>query len=334
MRIERLLGWSGGSAASRMTGLVILTVGMGSIVSVAQTAAPASTASNAASGDASTSEASAPKTTTAANIPADCGATGVAGAAYGVAGASANPSATNTGPTGPVRVRSGVVAGMMLSKVNPVYPAEARKAGVQGVVIMHAIISKTGTIEDLKVISGPELLQQAAVDAVQRWTYSPYILDCKPVEVETSITVNFTFGGAKPVPPPPPPLEALHQSSEIDMLHEGTPPVVQSAPAESDDAGGAVKKVGGGVSAPVLVKQVEPQFSPEAKQNKIGGPVAVSLIVDEQGMPQKVHVSRGVGNGLDEKAVEAVKQYRFKPAMENGQPVAVYLYVEVNFEVF
>jgi len=277
MRIERLLGWSGGSAASRMTGLVILTVGMGSIVSVAQTAAPASTASNAASGDASTSEASAPKTTTAANIPADCGATGVAGAAYGVAGASANPSATNTGPTGPVRVRSGVVAGMMLSKVNPVYPAEARKAGVQGVVIMHAIISKTGTIEDLKVISGPELLQQAAVDAVQRWTYSPYILDCKPVEVETSITVNFTFGGAKPVPPPPPPLEVLHQSSEIDMQRDSPPPAVAQPPVTDQSGSSApklapmsvatddvVKKVGGGVSAPVLVKQVEPQFSPEA----------------------------------------------------------------------
>jgi TonB family protein len=224
---------------------------------------------------------------------------------------------------------------MMLSKVTPVYPMKARILGVQGSVIMHAIISKTGTIEDLKVISGPELLQQAAVDAVQRWTYRPYILDCKPVEVETSITVNFVFGGAKPEPPPPPPLEALLQSSVIDMQHDSPTPVVPShAPAESSDAGTGAKEVGGMVSQPVLVKRVVPQFSPEAKQRKLQGVVFVSIIVDEHGRPQNVHVTRGVGHGLDENAVEAVKQYRFKPAMKDGKPVAVFLNVEVNFEVF
>jgi protein TonB len=62
--------------------------------------------------------------------------------------------------------------------------------------------------------------------------------------------------------------------------------------------------------------------------------VTVSTIVDQHGIPQNVHVTRGVGHGLDEKAVEAVKKYRFKPAMENGKPVAVYLNVEVNFRIF
>jgi len=64
------------------------------------------------------------------------------------------------------------------------------------------------------------------------------------------------------------------------------------------------------------------------------GVVTVSLIVDQHGLPQNVKVLRGVGMGLDEKAVEAVKTYRFKPATENGKPVAVYLNVEVNFEIF
>jgi len=68
--------------------------------------------------------------------------------------------------------------------------------------------------------------------------------------------------------------------------------------------------------------------------DKIGGVVAISLIVDPQGMPQNVHVARGVGHGLDESAIEAVKQYRFKPAMLDGKPVAVYLNVKVNFEIF
>jgi len=64
------------------------------------------------------------------------------------------------------------------------------------------------------------------------------------------------------------------------------------------------------------------------------GVVTVSIIVDTNGRPQNVHVTRGVGMGLDEKAMEAVRQYRFKPARENGKPVAVYLNVEVNFEIF
>jgi TonB family protein len=97
---------------------------------------------------------------------------------------------------------------------------------------------------------------------------------------------------------------------------------------------GQIKSVGGGVSAPVAIKQVQPQFSEEARQKKMGGTVTVYLIVDQHGLPQNVHVTRGVGMGLDENAVEAVKQYRFKPAMENGKPVAVYLNVEVLFAIF
>jgi len=97
---------------------------------------------------------------------------------------------------------------------------------------------------------------------------------------------------------------------------------------------GQPKRIGGGVSAPVAIKQVQPQFSEEARKKQMGGTVTVDLIVDQHGLPQNVHVTRVVGMGLDEKAVEAVKQYRFKPAMENGKPVAVYLNVEVLFALF
>jgi periplasmic protein TonB len=98
--------------------------------------------------------------------------------------------------------------------------------------------------------------------------------------------------------------------------------------------GGGPKRIGGGVSAPQLIFQVEPEFSEEARKAKAAGNVLVNLWVDEQGHPTHVHVIRGVGMGLDEKAVEAVKQYKFKPAMENGKPVLVELNVEVNFQIF
>jgi len=97
--------------------------------------------------------------------------------------------------------------------------------------------------------------------------------------------------------------------------------------------GGMVKQVGHGVSMPEVRVKVQPEFSEEARRMKHQGNVWVSIIVDTNGIPQSVHVIQGLGMGLDENAVEAVKQYRFKPAMENGKPVAVYMNVEVIFQI-
>ncbi|WP_433964208.1 energy transducer TonB [Tunturiibacter gelidiferens] len=105
-------------------------------------------------------------------------------------------------------------------------------------------------------------------------------------------------------------------------------------PGSGGNTGGGPRRIGGGVSAPVLIFSVEPEFSEEARKAKVAGNVLVNLWVDTNGNPSHVHVIRGVGMGLDEKAMEAVRQYKFKPAMENGRPVLVELNVEVNFQIF
>jgi len=105
-------------------------------------------------------------------------------------------------------------------------------------------------------------------------------------------------------------------------------------PGSGGNTGGGPRRIGGGVSAPVLIFSVEPEFSEEARKAKVAGNVLVNLWVDANGNPSHVHVIRGVGMGLDEKAMEAVRQYKFKPAMENGKPVLVELNVEVNFQIF
>ena len=105
-------------------------------------------------------------------------------------------------------------------------------------------------------------------------------------------------------------------------------------PGNGGNTGGGPRRIGGGVSAPVLIFSVEPEFSEEARKAKMAGNVLVNLWVDQNGKPSHVHVLRGVGMGLDEKAMEAVRQYRFKPALENGKPVLVELNVEVNFQIF
>jgi TonB family protein len=94
-------------------------------------------------------------------------------------------------PQEPVKVAGGVLAGQVLSKVAPVYPADAKAAHVEGAVVLRAIISKTGEVENLQVISGPKELMASALDAVRQWTYKPYLLNGEPVEVETTITVNY-----------------------------------------------------------------------------------------------------------------------------------------------
>jgi protein TonB len=105
-------------------------------------------------------------------------------------------------------------------------------------------------------------------------------------------------------------------------------------PGSGGNYGGGLRHGGGGVSSPEVIFKVEPEFSEEARKAKFMGVVTVNLIVDTKGLPQNVHISRGVGMGLDEKALEAVRQYRFKPAMENGKPVPVQVNVEVNFQIF
>jgi len=95
-----------------------------------------------------------------------------------------------------------------------------------------------------------------------------------------------------------------------------------------------LRHIGGGVTPPKVVYQVSPQFSEQARAAKFSGVVLVNIIVDAHGLPQNVHVLRGVGMGLDESAMEAVTQYRFEPAMLGDKPVPVELNVEVNFQIF
>ena len=77
--------------------------------------------------------------------------------------------------------------GMLIDKVIPAYPAIARAIRASGTVVLQATISRTGTIENLRVVSGPALLRQAALDAVKQWRYRPYMLNGQPVEVETAV---------------------------------------------------------------------------------------------------------------------------------------------------
>ncbi|AEU38842.1 TonB family protein [Granulicella mallensis MP5ACTX8] len=118
-------------------------------------------------------------------------------------GAAAGGASTSnqTPPNKTVRIAGGVIAGHIQTLIPPAYPPEAKAAGVGGTVILHAVIGQDGKIQLLKVVSGPDLLQQAALDAVRQWTYKPYLLNGQPISVDTTIMVNFNLNKPKPVSP-------------------------------------------------------------------------------------------------------------------------------------
>jgi periplasmic protein TonB len=140
--------------------------------------------------------------------PPDVG-NAVGGVVGGVAGGSAGgvlggiiggTSGSNLPPpppkaNKPVRVGGAVQAANLVRQVQPTYPQIAKTAHVSGTVVLHAIISKDGSIEELTYISGPPLLMKNAMDAVRQWRYRPTMLNNEPVEVDTTISVVFTLGG-------------------------------------------------------------------------------------------------------------------------------------------
>src|SRR5215467_6257939 len=107
----------------------------------------------------------------------------------GIIGSAAPPPKVATPQK--LKISSGVIEGLKLNAPNPTYPQMARIAHIQGDVILQATISKTGTVENLRGVSGHPILIQAALDAVRQWKYKPYVLNGEPVEVETTIKVQF-----------------------------------------------------------------------------------------------------------------------------------------------
>jgi protein TonB len=106
-----------------------------------------------------------------------------------------------------------------------------------------------------------------------------------------------------------------------------------TGPGSGGGFGGSVYRIGGGVSQPVILKKIEPEYSEEARKAKWQGAVTLSLIVDENGKARDIKVTKSLGLGLDQKAMEAVEKWLFKPGMKDGRAVATYATIEVTFRL-
>jgi TonB family protein len=210
--------------------------------------------------------------------------------------------------------------GRLAFKTEAKYPKEARKAKVQGAVELEVTVEKNGAVDEISILSGDLTLADAAVDAVRAWTFEPYMQSGKPVQARQKLVFRFNLDG------------------KIGELDENFPqPTLASEElikAENSSSEGPVYRVGQGVTAPRAIQMSEPEYSEAARKVRYQGTCVLSLVVNAEGQPEDIKIERAIGLGLDAKAVDAVKRWRFQPAMKNGVPVAASIRVEVNFHLY
>lgn len=214
-----------------------------------------------------------------------------------------------------------IVPGRLVHKVDPKYPKEAHKNKTQGSVVLEATIEKNGSVTNLSIISGDLILADAAVDAVQGWKFEPYTASGNPIQVRQKLTFNFASGdktGELNLQLAPP---TLADRSLIPVRREASP-------------GDTFYAVGHGVTAPRAIYAPDPPYNEAARKGKYQGTCLLSLIVGSDGQPHDIQVVRALGMCLDERAVSTVEQWKFQPGTKDGNPVAVYVVIEVTFHLY
>lgn len=227
-------------------------------------------------------------------------------------------------------VGPGVTAPELLPLNLAPIPAEKCKKKVDGKVVLSVLVDESGQPRNIVFLKplGSDL-DKLALKLVAADRFKPGTSDGKPVVVAQSVEVDFQAcideinndAGKK--------ASWLRLRAQPEQKLGMLPQPLDEIVLASGNRG--ITRVGGGVSAPVVIHSIEPKFSDEATRSNIGGVCIVTLIVDAHGMPQNVRVTQKLGYGLDEKAIEAVNHFRFKPAVKDGEPVEVKVSIEINF---
>jgi TonB family protein len=205
----------------------------------------------------------------------------------------------------PTSANASVQPGEPVQVVDAKYPKKARKQKVQGPVTLHVIVAADGSVKQASILKGDPLLTDAAVEAVRKWRFQPFVADGKPITGERDVTINFRLGNdSKPYGP------ACNASM------------------------GPLYKPGAGLSLPKVVYSRDPDYDEGARQAKVQGSVTLKMVVAPDGHTCDISVTTSLDRALDEKAVEAVRTWRFKPAEKDGQPVAVEINVQTQFHLY
>jgi TonB family protein len=240
-----------------------------------------------------------------------------------------------------VRVSRGVSQAMIVKKVQPEYPQEAREQRIQGEVVLRIIVSREGEVSKVTLISGHPLLAPAAKDAVKQWKYQPYLLNGYPVEVETEAVVVFRLEPLDRASDAAPPDQPRAAATGVAGDAPGGIPggqtggviggIISSTPATMPKIATPQRvRVSQGVSAGLLLKRVNPEYPPDARRARIQGTVVLHVLISKAGDIATVELVSGHPM-LAPAAIDAVKQWKYKPYLLNGSPVEVDTEILVNF---
>jgi len=216
-----------------------------------------------------------------------------------------------------IRVGGNVQQAMRLYQILPTYPDDAKAAHISGTVMLHIVVATDGSVLSLDVISGPPELTKSAMDAVKQWRYRPTLLKHKPVEVDTTVSVNYRLGA--------PPASEHGTETTPAQPTEGAQ-MLSPAPTQAPIR----IRVGAKEQAAKLIHQAFPVYPDEAKQDRIGGTVMFHAIIAKDGSVLSLEVISGLPL-LVNSAMDAVLQWRYKPTTFNGEPVEVDTTISVIF---
>jgi len=237
------------------------------------------------------------------------------------------------GQAEPVKAKGDIKPPTIIKMVEPTYPEEARKKGIEGIVILEATVDIKGNVQDVKVLKSIPALDQAAIDAVKQWVYEPKMINGKPMPVVFTVTVRFTLdkdkkaskegvaGGVAGG------VEGGVKGGVVGGVKGGVAGGVQ----QGVEAKGAVEAKGD-IEPPTLIKRVEPTYPEEARKQGIQGAVILEATVDIKGQVQKVKVLESIP-ALDQAAIDAVKQWTYEPKIIDGKPTPVIFTVTVQFKL-
>jgi TonB family protein len=206
-----------------------------------------------------------------------------------------------------------------IKDVVPELPDSVKQAGFTGVVILEIAIGTTGKVEAATIrvhhlVAGVDL---AVIDAVKQWEFARTMLNGVPVRVVMSVRVDFTKDGV-----------------QVTMSGEPTPET-KPATVSDDPAGPAASgqplRVGGNIPEPIKIRNVSPVYPPEAQQARLQGSVIIEAVIDAEGNVADTKVLHAVEPSLGAAALDAVRQWKYKPTLLNGVPVPIIMIVTVKF---
>lgn len=211
----------------------------------------------------------------------------------------------------PTELSENSVQALLIRKVAPVYPPLARQARIQGTVVLRIVINKAGEVRDVQLVSGHPMLAPAAIEAVKQWMYQPYMKDGEAIDVSSNVQVSFKM--------PDEPTSGGTIAAQGGVI-----------------TGVVASSTGGGIRASEAemraqrIQQTDPIYPPMAIRQKVQGTVVLDAQISATGAVENLMLISGHPM-LTAAAIEAVKQWRYRPYVINGNPVAVTSMVRLQF---